>query len=81
MTAYTHIQVLIEEYFPHLTANDYSATFGEIGIDSFDLVEFRVAIQHAAQLNIPDADWVQFDCLQSIVSYCAAQSIAGDKNK
>lgn len=81
MTANTHIQVLIEEYFPHLTANDYPTTFSEIGIDSFDLVEFRVAIQHAAQLNIPDADWIQFDCLQSIISYCATQSIVDDKNK
>jgi len=81
MNTITPIQVLIEEYFPHLTATDYPTTFSEIGIDSFDLVEFRVAIQHAIKLNISDADWIQFNCLQSIVSYCATQSIADDKNK
>ena len=81
MNANSAIQVLIEEYFPHITTSDYPSTFSEVGIDSFDLVEFRVAIQHAMQLNISDADWTQFDCLKSIVSYCATQTIADDTNK
>lgn len=63
------IEALIAEYFPHVDKSDYSLGFGEVGIDSFDLVEFRVVIEHKLKTKFPDSEWTTFETLQGLAAY------------
>lgn len=65
----TYLQV-IKAVLPKVTAEQARLPFAEVPIDSMDLASIRVAMERAAGVPIPDADWVEFESLDQLFRYC-----------
>ena len=49
----------------------------EIGLDSFDTLQFLSALSEALHIDIPEADYGQITTIRSLVAYLAAKSTPG----
>ena len=53
------IAALLEKEIPGFTMARAGESFAELGVDSFAMLELRIAIEHAIGATIPDTVWVQ----------------------
>src|SRR4029077_14032338 len=53
-----HAIALLEREVPGFSVDRAELTFGQLGVDSFAMLELRAAIEHATEQTIPDSIWV-----------------------
>jgi probable biosynthetic protein (TIGR04098 family) len=61
MTPESRIATLLEKEIPGFSMARAGESFATLGVDSFGMLELRVAIEHAIGTPISDAVWVQLD--------------------
>ena len=61
---------IIQKLLPALTEENYADEFRNLKIDSIDLVSLRVEVENKLGKMIPNKDWLSFNNLQDILSYC-----------
>ena len=62
------ITALILAQLPSLDAADLSRPLDASGIDSFDLISLRTAIEAAYDIHLPDAQWSEIETLADIAT-------------
>lgn len=75
---------LIRDQFPLLSDGQWSEPFHSIGIDSFDMVQFRTALEKKTDHAIADSSWIAFTCFADLLDYYRSfggESTAGIRAK
>lgn len=61
---------IINRILPKIKGGDFYTDFKHLAIDSIDLVSLRVEIENILGRMIPNHDWLSFQNLNDIISYC-----------
>src|SRR5262249_11547106 len=56
-----NIEALLKKEIPGFSMDRARLSFEELGVDSFSMLELRVAIERVTGQTIPDAIWMEFD--------------------
>jgi acyl carrier protein/GNAT superfamily N-acetyltransferase len=67
MVATTRITTLLETEIPGFTPAKAGLTFAQLGVDSFGMLELRVAIEHALGSPIADAAWIGLETPEQLL--------------
>ncbi|HEU4435324.1 MAG TPA: phosphopantetheine-binding protein, partial [Pyrinomonadaceae bacterium] len=65
----TNILPIIRAISPQFEEQQLNLSFDECGLDSFDLLDFRVRLEKATDAAIPDTQWVAFKSFADIQHY------------
>ena len=65
----TNILPIIRAISPQFDEQQLNLSFDECGLDSFDLLDFRVRLEKATDAAIPDTQWVTFKSFADIQRY------------
>ena len=60
---------LIHKSVGTVAEDDLQQPLDQLGIDSIDLVDLRVNLDHSMGFEIPDADWLGFNSFHDIIRY------------
>ena len=71
MVATTRITTLLEKEIPGFTSAKVGLTFAQLGVDSFGMLELRVAIGHALGSPIVDTAWIGLETPEQPVAFDA----------
>jgi len=66
------IATLLEKEIPGFTMARAGEGFAKLGVDSFAMLELRIAIEHAIGATIPDTVWVQLDSPAQLFAHLGA---------
>jgi probable biosynthetic protein (TIGR04098 family) len=64
-----HAIALLEREVPGFSMDRAELTFGQLGVDSFAMLELRAAIEHATEQTIPDPIWVDLETPASLLRH------------
>jgi len=62
---------VIGQVIPTFDQDRAKIPFGDLGIDSFDMIALRVSLEQQVG-PIPDETWVDFKHFQDLLDYCAS---------
>ena len=81
MEATSNIAALLAREIPGFSIDEAGRSFVELGLDSFALIELRIAIEYAVGAPIPDAVWIELETPAQIMArFCVAPTVAPPKN-
>lgn len=65
----TNILPIIKAISPQFEEQQLNLLFDECGLDSFDLLDFRVRLEKATDAAIPDTQWIAFKSFADVQRY------------
>jgi probable biosynthetic protein (TIGR04098 family) len=68
---------LLEKEIPGFTMARAGESFATLGLDSFAMLELRIAIEHGIGTTIPDTVWVQLESPAQLLAHLGAAVPAG----
>src|SRR5258705_2431736 len=60
---------LVEREVPGFSMDRAELTFGQLGVDSFAMLELRAAVEHSTDQTIPDPIWVDLETPASLLRH------------
>ncbi len=60
---------VLRSHYPNLTFDQINISFNDLGIDSYDLLEFRLVLEESFNLEFPEDIWNEFRSFKEIEIY------------